>query len=146
MNNREVAKVIIDFYLDVRKYIRSKKSEQDNGITEQRFRTLARLQENGKSTLKKLSSDMHVSNSSICIMLNKMVEDDLVTRESDEKDRRNTLYSLTNEGEKFLKEQREKRFEQVQEALDKLTEKQKQTLVDSLTNLKDIITIINSQD
>ena len=56
--------------------------------------------------LKYLSNHLHVSTSSLCILLNKLVEKGYVYREEDKKDRRNTLYEITKEKSEILDEQK----------------------------------------
>ena len=52
--------------------------------------------------LKNLSKVLHVSTSSLCILLNKLVEQGYVYREEDKKDRRNTFYGITEKGREVL--------------------------------------------
>ena len=55
--------------------------------------------------LKNLSKELNVSTSSLCILLNKLVDQNYVYREEDRRDRRNTFYGITEIGEKIINDE-----------------------------------------
>ena len=71
-------------------------------LTERQFFAIKKMAEIDKMELKNLSKVLHVSTSSLCILLNKLVEQGYVYREEDKKDRRNTFYGITEKGRKVL--------------------------------------------
>lgn len=71
-------------------------------LTERQFFALKKMAELDKMELKNLSKILHVSTSSLCILLNKLVERGYVYREEDKKDRRNTFYGITEKGREVL--------------------------------------------
>ncbi|EEA85112.1 MarR family winged helix-turn-helix transcriptional regulator [Peptacetobacter hiranonis] len=71
-------------------------------LTERQFFALKKMAEIDKMELKNLSKVLHVSTSSLCILLNKLVEQGYVYREEDKKDRRNTFYGITEKGSEVL--------------------------------------------
>ena len=71
-------------------------------LTERQFFALKKMAEIDKMELKNLSKVLHVSTSSLCILLNKLVEQGYVYREEDKKDRRNTFYGITEKGREVL--------------------------------------------
>ena len=71
-------------------------------LTERQFFAIKKMAEIDKMELKNLSKVLHVSTSSLCILLNKLVEQGYVYREEDKKDRRNTFYVITEKGREVL--------------------------------------------
>ncbi|KAJ49974.1 DNA-binding MarR family transcriptional regulator [Clostridium tetanomorphum] len=140
MDNREVAKEFIGFLIKLKKYMRAEVSKsRSSNITEQQFRTLMNLKQSGKCTLKELSGRIHVSNSSLCIMLNKMVEEGIVQREIDDKDRRNTFYNLSNCGRKFLEKELDKKLLTMGDKIGNLSEEEKEKFIVYLKGIEEII-------
>ena len=139
MDSRKVAIEIIEFVINIKSYMRSKtKCKECPTITEPQFRTLVNLEQSGKCGLKDLSEKIYVSSSSLCIMLNKLVEDNLVEREIDSKDRRNTFYSLSDNGKEFLSKEREKRLLQLQEGIERLSAEKRERLFKCIRELEEI--------
>lgn len=75
-------------------------------LTERQFFALKKMAEIDKMELKNLSKVLHVSTSSLCILLNKLVEQGYVYREEDKKDRRNTFYGITEKGKEVLEREK----------------------------------------
>lgn len=140
MNNREIAKEYIRLIMKIKKYIKMHIMEKgESCITEQQFRTLLSLKNMGKSALKELSKNVHVSTSSLCTMLNKLVDKGYVSREIDIKDRRNTYYILTPTGQLFLNNELEKRLDLIESKIDKLDESKKKKFLVCIKELEDIL-------
>lgn len=140
MKNREVAKEFIGLTIKIKEFFRGQnKKRNDSNLTEQQFRTLLYLKKLEKPSLKDLSENAHVSNSSLCIMLNKMVDENLVVRESDTRDRRTTNYSLTTEGMEFLEDEMGKRLNILAYELGKLDEEKKEKFYEHLKGLNEIM-------
>ncbi|MDR1460531.1 MAG: MarR family winged helix-turn-helix transcriptional regulator [Campylobacteraceae bacterium] len=57
------------------------------------------LGKNGKKRLKEIAAQTGMSSSSLCVMFNEMEKENLVVREIDKTDRRNTYYFLSENGE-----------------------------------------------
>ncbi|MDR1614826.1 MAG: MarR family winged helix-turn-helix transcriptional regulator [Campylobacteraceae bacterium] len=56
------------------------------------------LDKNGKNRLKDIADQTKMSTSSLCVMFNTLDKNALIIREIDKNDRRNTYYSLSDEG------------------------------------------------
>ncbi len=82
---------------------------------------------------------MHVSTSSLCILLNKLVEQEYVYREEDSRDRRNTFYGITKNGEKILDNEILKFVSIISDKMDCLDIDNKDKLFTSLEESKNII-------
>lgn len=142
MKTRIISNELISFVMKIRKFGRmySNTNKFDNcKLTEQQFRTFMCLKKLNKCTLKELSKSLKVSTSSLCIMLGKMYEEGYVDRETDIKDRRNTFYYLTEEGQKFLCDEIERRLGLLDKQIDKLTNEKKERLYSCVKEVEEII-------
>ena len=97
------------------------------------------LKRHNKMELKNLSTQLHVSTSSLCILLNKLVEKKYVYREEDKRDRRNTFYGITKEGLEVFDEQVMKFVDVIDEKIDKLSMEDKHKLLICMNDIGEII-------
>lgn len=81
------------------------KSKNGNNLTIRQFFAMRQIKKHEKIELKNLSKELYVSTSSLCILLNKLVERGYAYRKEDAQDRRNMFYGLTEEGNDLLKEE-----------------------------------------
>lgn len=140
MNSKESSKELLEFVILFNKLVREFHSQKyDSNYTQQQFRTLLYLEELGKCPLKDLSKQIQVSTSSLCIMLNKLVDEGLVSREIDQLDRRNTFYELTKDGKEVLSGEKLLRTNKLKELLEKLPEENREELLKCLATAKDIL-------
>jgi len=76
--------------------------------SKQQMSVLIRVYLSGKSKLKDIAAREYISTANLCIMFRKLEQSGLVLRVVDEKDRRDTWYSVTTYGkniaEKFLQD------------------------------------------
>lgn len=92
-----------------------------------------------KVKLKDLSKELNISNSSLCIMLNKLVDEFYVEREHDEKDRRDMYYYLTEKGERVFNEESEMRRKIMNQIFEeKLTEQEQDQFSEAVDSLSEI--------
>ena|SRR3712207_984655 len=111
MEDKELALLIlqnINLFDNLIKDIASTGTKKIQKLTSKQFFTLEQVRKYDKIELKNLSKDLYVSTSSLCILLNKMVESGYVFREEDERDRRNTFYGLTEAGKEVLKSEEDR--------------------------------------
>lgn len=101
-------------------------------LTSKQFFTLVQIRKYEKIELKNLSKDLYVSTSSLCILLNKMVDQGYVFREEDPKDRRNTFYGITEAGVEVLESEEDRIAETIVEKISGFDEKFKKSLENSL--------------
>lgn len=101
--------------------------------TSAQFRTLSAI-ENGTSwRMSDLSEKLRVSNGSLTIMINKLMEDDLVDRGRSTKDRRVVTVELTPKGKKFLNHQRRLVREMMAEHIDTMSAEEQARFHNALT-------------
>ena len=101
-------------------------------FTTKQFFTLEQMKKYDKIELKNLSKDLYVSTSSLCILLNKMVDNDYVFREEDPKDRRNTFYGMIEKGREVLDEEEDRIASVLVQNMNGFDEKFKKNLEKSL--------------
>lgn len=104
-------------------------------FTTKQFFTLEQMKKYDKIELKNLSKDLYVSTSSLCILLNKLVDCEYVFREEDPKDRRNTFYGLTEMGRQALAEEEDRISSVLAKNMKGFDDKFKKNLEKSLTVL-----------
>ena len=137
MNNKEISISIlnnIDSFYNLIKIVNKDRYKIDKSLTEKQFFALS-----DKMELKNLSTQLHVSTSSLCILLNKLVEKKYVYREEDKRDRRNTFYGITKEGLEVFDEQVMKFVDVIDEKIDKLSMEDKHKLLICMNDIGEII-------
>lgn len=143
MDSTQLSKELIEFMINMKKetkaYLNSNVSLK---LTEQQFITLFILNKNSKISLKKLSTYINVSTSSLCIMLTRMMEEGLVYREVDEKDRRNTFYGLTTQGINLIHKEIKGKVDTVEEKIINLSSSEKERLYKSIKIIEEIMDIL----
>ncbi|EJE7234580.1 MarR family transcriptional regulator [Clostridium sporogenes] len=143
MDNTELSKELTKFMIIMKKQTRKYLNFNFTlKLTEQQFVTLFILKKNKKITLKKLSTYICVSTSSLCIMLTRMMEEELVYREVDERDRRNTFYSLTEKGINLIDKEIKGKVDNIEEKIMNLSLEQKEKLYEAIKDIEEIIDIL----
>lgn len=120
------------------KVVNNEKFKTNKTLTERQFFALSSIGNHKKIELKNLSRDLYVSTSSLCILLNKLVEKGYVYREEDSKDRRNTFYGITDKGQKVLDEEINEIMDIINKRLEQLDDNDLKKLKDSLNEVKHI--------
>ena len=147
VNSREAALRFIDYSISIKKIMKAiAGNDRFFAVTEPQFRTLMVLNHEGRTSLKELGTHMMVSSPSLCIMLNKLYEQGLVNRESDEADRRNTFYSLSENGEKLLQDEMSRRVEYLGKLMEHLSDCDRAKLVESMESAVEIVKKLGSID
>lgn len=146
MNNRKISTLMMDNmndFANLVKLISAERVQHDSVLTERQFVTLSRINMHKKIELKNLSKDLYVSTSSLCILLNKLVEQGYVYREEDPKDRRNTFYCITEKGHIVIKAEVDHLLDVIGHRIEKLDEDKKERLyncmVESSTIFKELL-------
>ena len=142
MDNKDISKLMLQSMNNYQNLIKTTNTDRyklGKVLTKKQFFTLVEIQKRKKIELKNLSKELYVSTSSLCILLNKLVELGYVYREEDSKDRRNTFYGITTEGEVVVNEEIEKFMKIINDKIDKLDLQKKKELEESLQKTIDII-------
>ncbi len=142
MENKNISKLLLKSMNNYQNLIKSTNTDRyklGKVLTKKQFFALGEIQKHEKIELKNLSRELYVSTSSLCILLNKLVELGYVYREEDSNDRRNTFYGITDEGEVVINNELDKFMDIINEKLDNLTLDKKKELEESLQKTIDIM-------
>lgn len=142
MENKEISMLIMSHMNNFQNLIKTTNDErykQGKVLTKKQFFALAEIQKHDKIELKNLSKALYVSTSSLCILLNKLVEQGYVYREEDTKDRRNTFYGITEKGEEVSNQEVEKFMNIISSKIDSIDKDEKKELSKSLKKTQEII-------
>jgi MarR family transcriptional regulator, organic hydroperoxide resistance regulator len=142
MKNKNISKLMLqsmNTYQNLIKTINADRYKLGKVLTKKQFFALGEIQKHKKIELKNLSRELCVSTSSLCILLNKLVNLGYVYREEDTKDRRNTFYGITEAGETVINSELEKFAQIINEKIDKLDLDKKEELEESLQKTIDIM-------
>ncbi|EJO5346151.1 MarR family transcriptional regulator [Clostridium botulinum] len=141
MDNLQLAKEFIKFMITMKKQSKLYLNESLK-LTEQQFITLFILNQNKKITLKKLSTYINVSTSSLCIMLTRMMQEGLVYKEEDERDRRNIFYSITEKGTSVIDKETKDKLCNIEEKITNLSLVEKEKLYEYIKGIREIIDML----
>ncbi|MGL5330983.1 MAG: MarR family winged helix-turn-helix transcriptional regulator [Peptostreptococcaceae bacterium] len=142
MDNKDVSIIMMENMRDFTNLIKIVNDERNLSqkvLTERQFYALVSIKKHKKIELKNLSKDLYVSTSSLCILLNKLVEQGYVYREEDPRDRRNTFYCITQQGDKIVTEEINKFLAVISNKVEKLNEEEKIKLFNCMQETKLII-------
>ncbi|MGG7060592.1 MarR family winged helix-turn-helix transcriptional regulator, partial [Clostridium tertium] len=122
MDNRKISAIMMEnmtYFTHLIKVVNDERNTIEKVLTERQFYALVSIRKHKKIELKNLSKDLYVSTSSLCILLNKLVDQGYVYREEDSKDRRNTFYCITEKGNEDLTKKIIKTVEQIEKFISK---------------------------
>lgn len=142
MENREISVLMMEnmnHFTNLIKIVNDERYSREKILTERQFFALVSIRKHKKIELKNLSKNLYVSTSSLCILLNKLVEQGYVYREEDSRDRRNTFYCITEKGDKIVKVEIDRFISIIGTKIDKLNEEQKESLFNCMTEVESII-------
>lgn len=141
MEDRDLSIVLlknIHVFHSIVKVIVSERNES-RILTERQFFALKKMAELDKMELKNLSKVLHVSTSSLCILLNKLVEQGYVYREEDKKDRRNTFYGITEKGREVLEIEKTDVLNVIKRKIELIDEDKREDLYKALELVFDVL-------
>lgn len=142
MDDKYISMLLLENMGNFRNLIKIVNTERyniDKVLTEKQFFVMIKLKECKKIELKNLSKELGVSTSSLCILLNKLVEKQYVYREEDSRDRRNTFYGITEKGVYIIDSEIEKFVTIANHKVNVLNKEDKETLTESLQSAKKMI-------
>lgn len=119
--------------------IHSKKLSQNHGITVPQLLCMLKIDELGPMTLKELSNEVFLNPSTLVGIVDRLVKQEVFTRERSVKDRRKVRISLTEIGKSRLEEAPSLLQESLLDELGKLNELEKSTIALSLEKLLSIM-------
>ena len=138
MHEKNLAQLLmydIELFNNLIKNINRERATINKILTERQFFVLLKIYNCKKMELKNLSKELNVSTSSLCILLNKLVDQNYVYREEDRRDRRNTFYGITEIGEKIINDEISSILES---KFMMLSVDERKIMIESLQNIKRI--------
>lgn len=141
MHEKNLAQLImydIELFNNLIKNINRERAIINKILTERQFFVLLKIYNCKKMELKNLSKELNVSTSSLCILLNKLVDQNYVYREEDRRDRRNTFYGITEIGEKIINDEMKQISSILESKFMMLSIDERKIMIESLQNIKRI--------
>lgn len=109
-------------------------SQSVNGLTLQQYRLMSDLL-SGPSSTSSLAEKFSVSMPAISRMISALEKDGWIKKIDSKEDKRQSLISITKQGEKVLRESKDNFFSKLVPRLESLTKKEKQILIDAMSIL-----------
>ncbi len=109
------------------------------GYPRQQISVLVRLYLGGKAMLKDIARREFVTAPNLCAAFRKLEKDGLVSRTIDEKDRRNTWYSVTDKGKKIAQDAVEMFRGAIEKLFDQLSKEDENKLTEALKTINNIL-------
>lgn len=141
MHEKNLAQLLmydIELFNNLIKNINRERATINKILTERQFFVLLKIYNCKKMELKNLSKELNVSTSSLCILLNKLVDQNYVYREEDRRDRRNTFYGITEIGEKIINHEMKQISSILESKFMMLSVDERKIMIESLQNIKRI--------
>ncbi len=102
---------------------------ESNQLNTTEFGALEVLYHKGKQPIKSVGEKMLMANSSMTYVVDKLVKRGFISKEQDERDRRNTLIDLTSEGKQFFNSIFDHHIETLTSIYDILTQNETDELI-----------------
>ena len=150
MNDTKLELIVQNFVtimpLFQKKLIRRDCGFAHDSLNHSHFQIMVVLKENGKLSISDVAKRLLISTPNMTKLINKLIDEEMIERIPDKKDRRIINIDLTEKGKKYL----ESKFKHVQstlkERLSTLPDGQLNKLNSSLENLRDVLMEISSDD
>lgn len=141
-----IQKFIKTMPLFQKKLLRPQCSCDTHNLTHSHLQIMVTLKENGKSPISDVAKRLLISTPNMTKLLNKLIEEKLVERFPDQKDRRVINIDLTEKGQNLLHDRFQKVKSTFKEKLSTLSDDQLNKLDFSLTTLLEILESIRTED
>ena len=132
---KEIDKLIRDIHKHLVEY--TKRNLKKDGLTMPRFKVLWYITKEQPVNMSFLHRKMYLSNSTLTIIVDKLVEEDLVDRSRNPEDRREVMLELTGNGEQLLCKMLSIRQEFLEKGLKDLDSGKKEELIELLSTTLD---------
>lgn len=134
-STKVIDKLIRDIHKNLVKYTKSSLKEQ--GLTMPRFLVLWHITKEQPVNMSYLHEKMYMANSTLTVIVDKLVKDDLVKRYRNPEDRRIVLLELTEKGDSKLCDMLDIRQGFLEKALQELDKKDRKKLINLLSIVLD---------
>jgi len=148
MKNNIYDEIIEDMYASTKliksMFMKIAEKNRDIKLIHSNHFILEILLKNGAVSMTELGEDMGISKPNLTVIIDHLIEEKLVKRVYDEKDRRIIRIKITPSGEKILKDTKNMIKKEFIKLLASLNQNEIDTLSESIKNMKNIIIKINA--
>jgi MarR family transcriptional regulator, organic hydroperoxide resistance regulator len=117
----------------------------EEGLTGDQFFILRIIENKGRVISSELAEEFRVKPSAITAMIDRMIKNDFVTRERDEKDRRVVYITMTDKGKEVLERSEKKRIDIIEKYMSQLETEELESLVQIYEKLANIVKTMNGE-
>jgi MarR family transcriptional regulator, organic hydroperoxide resistance regulator len=117
----------------------------EEGLTADQFFILRIIENKGRVISSELAEEFRVKPSAITAMIDRMIKNDFVTRERDEKDRRVVYITMTDKGKEVLERSEKKRIDIIEKYMSQLEPEELESLVQIYEKLANIVKTTNGE-
>ena len=137
MGKAELISEVVELHCQVNRALRQTNQDawMQLSLTVPQVKSLFFITDNRHTNFKNLATALKVTSSNLTGVIDRLVEQDLVSRMENPEDRRMMLLQATAKGEELVSDLRERRISHLSQALAELTEEELTTIVQGLTLL-----------
>jgi len=122
-----------------RKLIKTTLADIDAGITPHHFEIIRLLEKEGKLHVTEIGDRLQIARAQMTKLIDKLVDLELVERQTDVADRRTCTITLSTRGKAVLEEHRASIMNAIRETMGQLSDEDLQDLSDTLRKLQDTL-------
>ena len=141
-----IQKFITAMPLFQKKMIRPQCSHEKSNLTHSHIQIMVTLKEQGKSPISEVAKRLLISTPNMTKLLNKLIDEELIERLPDVKDRRIINIDLTHKGYNYLHDKFQSMKSSFKDKLSTLSSEQLEKLDFSLTTLVEVLEEIRYED
>lgn len=149
--NEDKMEIIIQKFIKImplfqKKLLKARCPHDKKNLTHSHMQIMVILKEQGKSPISEVAKRLLISTPNMTKLLNKLIDEELVERFPDTKDRRIINIDLTQKGNEYLHEKFQSVKSSFKDTLSTLSDEQLVKLDFSLTTLGEVLKEIRSED
>jgi len=137
--NRMVDNLYVLFPLFRKKLFKHKRKLKNGHMPRSYYHVLGILKKRGELPMSEIGRRVHISKSNMTSLIDKLVEEELVERLPDKKDRRVINIAITNKGNGLLLNWRKYSNNEIRKNLSGLSDEDLEKFFESVENIKDIL-------
>lgn len=139
MGRTKLLTQLIDGFQDVQRAVLRHKESQTEGLPFGQKAVLAIVAARQQTNIKEISNVLQITSGAATQHVEALVQESLVTRKTDETDRRGVVVALTDEGQKVFTDMQQKRMEKVRAYFAEISDEDLETFVNVIHKVKERI-------
>ena len=138
-------RMLDDIYTVVPLFHRTIVTQNDQGynLMSSDFKVMGILMRHGPLPISRIGTWLNISKPNMTTIIDRLIAEKWVTRKQDENDRRIVEVCLTAEGKKYMQDRWKEAKESARRKLSNLSEDERDTLYNSLENIRTILIKLN---